>query len=261
MRSLLYWLVLAAISAAYPWKVEAQARPSVLTGQVVDSLGLPILFANVILANGRRTVAGNDGRFVVNVDPDAAVRSIEVRRIGFRPATLKLDTWPDTALRIVLVAVASTLEGVRVEAQQRIHSLVFRGFYERMDEVDKGINRGFFITPEELESRKGSKITDFLHGRLGIRVKMIKELGVVGQSGLQPQGLDGCRIEIYLDGSRFYGLGNKNALHSSSGMNFINDFVPVSSVAGIEVYPRSVTAPPKYQPLNGTCGVMLIWTK
>jgi len=37
--------------------------------------------------------------------------------------------------------------------------------------------------------------------------------------------------------------------------------VQPNTIAGIEVYARSVTAPPKYQSLNGRCGVMLIWTK
>jgi hypothetical protein len=42
---------------------------------------------------------------------------------------------------------------------------------------------------------------------------------------------------------------------------FLDEIVSLTSIAGIEVYPRSVTAPPKYQSLNGLCGVVLIWTR
>ena len=67
-------------------------------------------------------------------------------------------------------------------------------------------------------------------------------------------------MTIYVDGVRFNSLSQ---LKNTRGDNhiFINDLVSANSIAGIEVYPRSVTAPPKYQSLNGTCGVVLIWTK
>ena len=32
-------------------------------------------------------------------------------------------------------------------------------------------------------------------------------------------------------------------------------------VYGIEVHRNVATAPPQYQPLNSTCGVILIWTQ
>jgi hypothetical protein len=67
-------------------------------------------------------------------------------------------------------------------------------------------------------------------------------------------------MTIYVDGVRFYSLSeSKNQVDQNH--IFINDLVSANSIAGIEVYPRSVTAPPKYQSLNGTCGVILIWTK
>jgi len=43
--------------------------------------------------------------------------------------------------------------------------------------------------------------------------------------------------------------------------DYVNELAPPNHVAAMEIYPRAVSAPPQYQPLNGTCGVVLIWTR
>ncbi|NUQ11163.1 MAG: TonB-dependent receptor plug domain-containing protein [Gemmatimonadaceae bacterium] len=232
----------------------------VIRGTVVDSAGRPIPFANVIsTADGRRVVATAEGRFGFQVDTNA--RSIEIRRIGFEPKVITREAaWPDSGLVIELATLPARLERVRVEAAQQIQSLAIHGFYERQAQLDKGINHGFVVTPEDLEQRKGARTTDFLHNRPGVRVGLVKEAGRNGRTGLQPQGLDRCRLEIYIDGIRFYSRPPEQPLRQGD-INFINDLVPTSNIAAIEVYPRAVGAPPKYQSLNGSCGVMLIWTK
>jgi hypothetical protein len=61
-------------------------------------------------------------------------------------------------------------------------------------------------------------------------------------------------MTVYLDNVRITGrLGGRD--------DFVNELVAVTHVAAMEIYPRAVGAPPQYQPLNGTCGVVLIWTK
>lgn len=234
-------------------------RPTItVTGLVTDTSGFPIPFANVMLTDGRRIVASEAGRFALNID--ASTRTIEIRRIGFEARVISMETWPDTALRIALVPLPLRLERVRVEAAQRIQSLAIRGFYERQAELEKGINHGFFITPEELEKRPAARPTDFLYNHPGVKVQLKREPGDGGRTGLQPQGLNGCRIEIYVDGVRFYPMPPSHGLRYGR-INFINDFIPISNIAAMEVYPRAVSAPPKYQAANGDCGVMLIWTK
>jgi hypothetical protein len=37
--------------------------------------------------------------------------------------------------------------------------------------------------------------------------------------------------------------------------------VSPTTVSGIEIYPRGAGASAGYQLLNGTCGVVLVWTK
>jgi hypothetical protein len=37
--------------------------------------------------------------------------------------------------------------------------------------------------------------------------------------------------------------------------------ISAGMVAAMEVYPTALNAPPQFQSTNGTCGVVLIWTK
>jgi hypothetical protein len=146
---------------ALRWDVATAQTPATvrIVGVVTDSAGRAIPFANITaLPERRRIVAGEDGRFVMQVD--TSVREIEIRRIGFEPKVVRADVWPDTALHISLVALPARLERVRVEAQQLIRSLDLHGFYERQAELEKGINHGFMITPEDIEQRKGARVTD-----------------------------------------------------------------------------------------------------
>jgi hypothetical protein len=154
---------------------------------------------------------------------------------------------------------------VRVETEQQIRSLMIHGFYERQTELQSGINHGFMVTPEEIDQRKGARVTDFLLDHPGIKVATVRPPRPYDQNsrvGLQPQGSGGCRMEIYIDGNRFYTKGPKEPLRLGDlGDLYVNDQIPTTTIAAIEVYPRAVGAPPKYQTLNGDCGVILIWTK
>ena len=257
-RALLFFLI--------PWSVpSAQISATVrISGIVTDSAGQAIQFANVrTLPDGHRIVAGADGRFEFQVN--TSVKEIEIRRIGFEPKVVRAEAWPDSALQISLVALPARLERVRVEAVQGIRSLTIRGFFERQAELEKGINHGFIITPEEIDQRKGARVTDFLYGHMAIKVARVKPPRPYDQNsrtGLQPQGSRGCRMEIYVDGIRFYTKGPNDPIRPGHiGDMYIDDQISTNTIAGIEVDPRAVDAPPKYQSLNGGCGVILIWTK
>jgi hypothetical protein len=241
-----------------------QGSPVRVLGTIIDSNGRAIQFANVkALPNGNRVIAGTDGRFSIQVDP--SVKAIEIRRIGFEPKVVNSEAWSDSALTISLTALPAKLERVRIEAEQQVRSLTIRGFYERQTELENGINHGFMITPEEIDQRKGARVTDFLLGHPGVKVATVKPPRPYDQNarvGLQPQGSGNCRMEIYVDGIRFYTKGPKDPLrHGDLGDLYINDQIPTTTIAAMEVYPRAVGAPPKYQTLNGDCGVILIWTK
>jgi hypothetical protein len=68
-----------------------------------------------------------------------------------------------------------------------------------------------------------------------------------------------CALTVYVDGGRTGPL--VDARGSSQPGVAVDELVLPSEIAGIEYYPSAVRAPERYQALNGTCGVVLIWTK
>ena len=43
--------------------------------------------------------------------------------------------------------------------------------------------------------------------------------------------------------------------------DIIDEIVGPTHVAAMEIYQRGINAPPAYQLSNGTCGIVLIWTR
>jgi len=226
---------------------EPNPSDRVLRGRVTDTERIPLAYASIQINGGRRYVTDDSGRFTL---PSPTGRfSLLVRRIGFGPEEVILDSVPHAALRIQLAAVAQSLPEQRVVGRAAFVSLDLSGFYRRMKDAERGINHGYFVTPEDFEFRKPVYLTQMADGFPTVRVKR----------GIPPfkdviTGALGCKMTVYLDRVRIVGklLGVDD---------FVNELVPTNHVAGMEIYPRAVGAPPEYQPLNGTCGVVLIWTK
>lgn len=219
----------------------------VLRGRVQDESGQPLSYANIQLDFGRRFLADDSGRFRVPY-PATGSATVIIRRIGFEPAELKFQVLPDTALRVQLRAIPTELKGVLVTAASAFRSLDTYGFYDRMRDAERGINHGYFITPEDLEKRKPAYITQMVEGFPTVRVEGQRPLNYVIEGSME------CKMTVYLDNIRIVGkVGRAD--------DFVNEIVAPSHVAAMEIYPRAVNAPPAFQPLNGMCGVVLIWTK
>lgn len=227
---------------------ERNSSASVLRGRVIDEAGQPLSYANIQINFGRRFVSDDSGRFQVPYTVSGGA-TILVRRIGFEPAEVALRGMPDTALRVQMKAVPVELKGVVVTGASAYRSLDAYGFYRRMQDVERGINHGWFITPEDLERRKPNYITQMADGLPTVHVRR----GMFPKDDVIVGGRE-CKMTVYLDNVRIVGkLGRFDDL--------VNELVVPTHVAAMEIYPRAVNAPPQYQPLNGTCGVVLIWTK
>jgi hypothetical protein len=225
---------------------EANPSAAMLHGRVVEESGAALSYANVQVNYSERIVADDSGRFAFPYESGS--RTLLVRRIGFEPYELRLTSKPDTALRIVLQPVATQLKEVTVVASNAaFRSLDIHGFYRRMREYERGGNRGYFITPEDIERRKATHPTQMADGFPTIRVY---------KSGQGPMwdrilGRGNCEMTVYLDNIPIAG--------KPRGANdFVNQLASISSVAAMEIYPTSLSVPPQYQ---GACGVVLIWTK
>jgi len=263
---------------------EASAPPEVnpsdrvLRGRVTDSEGMPLSYASVQLNGGRRFIADDSGRFTM---PSPTGRfSLLVRRIGFSPEELKVDAAPDTAIRVRMTAVATSLPEQRITGRAAFRSLDVNGFYRRMRDAERGVNHGYFMTPEDFDFRKPNLITQMVEATPAVFVardpsgnpRKYRLLGAPCKPREIPGGppdrtcvisigdLSGgpklyrCVMTVFLDRVRIVGQtgGAENDL--------VNEMVLPASVAAMEVYPRGVGAPPEFQS-NGNCGVVLIWTK
>jgi hypothetical protein len=222
-----------------------------ITGEVRDSAGRRIAFANVTAGKDVQVVADDSGLFRFEVSNRKA-QTLNVRRIGFEPLEIKLPEGGDTSLVVTLAPLPQRLQKMIVEAERTQSRLERRGFYARMKEHEKGIIVGHFITPEEIEQRKPYRITQLFEGRSGIRLKR------AGGSGrdVMPVGLDGCNMTVYLDDVRL----NSQA-RAANAVTDLDSMIGSNSVAGMEVYTSAVRAPQKYATNASSCGVILIWTK
>src|SRR5688572_22998780 len=131
MRSALIRRLVAVTATAF-LSAEAQAQ-GVLRGSVVDDAGLPLSYANVQLNEGRRFVSDDSGRFQLPFTLSGPGRLV-VRRIGFAPAEVILQSLPDTALRVRLQSIPRELTGIIVTGGSAFPSLDIHGFYRRMQD-------------------------------------------------------------------------------------------------------------------------------
>lgn len=227
---------------------EVNPSDRLFRGRVTDTEGVPLAYANVQVNGGRRYMSDDSGRFTVPL-PDGHF-TLLVRRIGFEPEQVGFDGPPSAAFRIQLRAVAQALPEQRITGRAAFVSLDLGGFYRRMKDAERGINHGYFMTPEDFEFRKPTLITNMAEGVPAMKIY---------RPSSNPRswvlvGLSNCRMTVYLDRVRVAGrLGGTDDL--------INELIDPSTIAAMEMYPRAVGAPPEYQAHNGTCGVILLWSK
>jgi hypothetical protein len=273
----------SGVSRVFTLVSEATALPEpnpsdrVLRGRVTDTEGAPLSYASVQVNGGRRFIADDSGRFTM---PSPTGRfSLLVRRIGFSPEELQIDAAPDTAIRVRMTAFATALPEQRITGRAAFVSLDLNGFYRRMRDAERGVNHGYFMTPEDFEFRKPHEITQMVEGVPAVFVKRDggnpRKYVLVGApcrprtepdatcvrigSEIGAASIFRCVMTVYLDRVKI--AGKVGSSLGSGTDDFVNEIVQSSSVAAMEVYPRGVGAPPEFQSTAGSCGVVLIWTK
>lgn len=250
---------------------EAQSGRSV-TVRVKTPGGQPVPYAVVSVDGAPYRIADESGALTLVM---ASRDSLPVfaRRIGFRP----FDGWArrgagDDAFEAVMQPLAAVIDTVRVVARQ-VTPLSRTGFYDRVDRVKKSAMLGEFISPEELETRNLSHLSDMLQGRQYSRIAMITSSG-----RMQPvvQGRARCPMNIIVDGQYVKGttqdlpvsevplsIMSRGARPSGGGnMIGLDEIVDGRSIMGIEIYPSIANAPVELIPTasHGGCGLVAIWT-
>jgi hypothetical protein len=253
---------------------QRAASPSVL---VVDDRGERVPYAVVMVGGSNARVTNDSGMVQVGAARSAKL-DLWVRRVGYREhrGAVLADS-ATGAFRVTLRPIARALRAVVVE--ERISTPLSRtGFYDRVDRVQRGAIVGEFITPEELDARNASKVSDLMRGR---RLAHLTYIGSMRQPVILGRG--GCVMTILLDGSRLNNtaqdvmeeegptsIGNLSRAQRSTKERddllmrnpSIDELVAGREVNAIEIYSSMATAPAELVQLSGGggCGVVAIWT-
>lgn len=250
---------------------EANPSDRVLRVRVTTTEGEPIAYANLQIGGGRRYVSDDSGRVTAPITGTGPA-TLLARRIGFEPTELRLAEMPDTAIRLQMKPVATTLAAQVITVRSPFVRLDLGGFYRRMSEVQNGARVGYFMTPEDLALRRPQNVTDAVEHFPNIRLAPIDDGqrdsdglthadGAMSRRKFRIEDRNGCPLTVYLDRIRIQPV----VVGLKAMDEEINSIINVQTVAGIEVYPRAAGAPPEFPAVNsksiGECGVVVIWTK
>lgn len=237
----------ASVSAT---TATARRGRAVVRGVVRTLDGRPIANAIVrVLGSGSQVRSGSDGAYLIT-DAATGTQSLEARAIGYAPyrlpVTLRGSETPPITLRLAVQRVQ--LDTVRVVAGKTLAPEV-RAIERRMN---TGV--GTILDARTIRERSTLFVTDAVRGMPGVTVS--KAAGN-GQEILMRRvgGSDGsyCVANIVVDGQRMPPSASANAT--------IDDYVNLSDVAAMEVYPRPNMVPPEFFTGDNGCGVVVIWTR
>lgn len=255
----LYLAAFSGLGAQQSWRITVR-----------DSAGFAVPYAIVEAIPGGRRVADIEGVATFSRQSSETVL-LQVRRIGYAMASVRVPPSVDADVR--LMPLARTLETVNVTDRQNT-LLAQRGFYERMERVQRGAIVGEFITPEDLEEIGPMTPSRALSRSRFVRV--VRE-GGRGVSETVFVGRGDCAFTVLVDGQRVESVQDRRPGLTSIDQNgtvprdppgvrppSIEEILPGSDIAAIEVYPSAANAPSELQARamagRGSCGIIAIWT-
>lgn len=257
-------LALRRIQSALASLLLASSPSAVLSAQdtvirVRDDQGVSVPFAVVRIQNGAPRIADDSGVVTFRSIPGDSV-GLLVRRIGYEPFSGRVvRRAPQDTIVVTLRSVAGRLAATVVEGRPD-SPLTRTGFYDRLLRTQNGAYSARFFTPEDLEARNPTRLTQVLQGESMVRVTRNRD-GQLLLLGRSP----GCAMTVLLDGQRVRGTleeAIENPRASRSGLLPVDDLVPAHSIAAIEVYGSAANAPVELLRAGGSrgCGIVAIWT-
>lgn len=264
---------LAVLMTAISFSLPQPARAQSATIAVVDAAGVPIPFAVITVDKASARVADDSGRLIIpSVEADSL--RLHVRRIGYREFYGTLARSADDRYVVTMNPLASTLAAVTVRERANT-PLARRGFYGRMERVQRGAIVGYFLTPEDLDDFNESTVSGML--RRSSYVRIARTRPARGAPKTLVLGRGGCGMNIVIDGQLAHGTAQEqaggeaptsiNGRGTASGGGGgeapdIDQLLDGRSVAAIEVYPSGANAPAEVIPMTGrgSCGIVVIWT-
>lgn len=233
-----------------------------LQGVVVsaDSASQPLLDAEVLLPGlSLSTRTDSRGGFRID-DIPVGTHQLIVRRLGYGALDTKLSFEAnEREERRVLLSRVSVLDSVDVRADFAIPSF----------EEHRRVGLGKFLTRAELSQMENRTVMAILSNFSGTQINsnkfgsyfLARARGPQSLSGAELRGGSaedpaplGCYAHVYLDNHPMY--------TGKAGQSLFNlKQLSPDRIEAIEYYASAAQTPARYNILNSTCGVLVIWTR
>lgn len=231
------------------------ADAQVISGWVLRADWTPIPDATVLLRREggdvlAQTTTRPDGRFELTSSEGGRMR-LEAIHLGYADwETAPFDLAPQAAVEVMirLQVEAIPLDEVMVEARRRQTTRHLADFERRKEVQAFG---GYFIAEEDIARRPASRPSNLVLDAPGMTVGSVRDGGQYFHDEYVIFTGRGCPATVYVDGVRIDQMTVP-----------VDQYLEMDRIAGVEVYPRAMSAPPQYQDARGsTCGSVLYWTK
>jgi hypothetical protein len=252
VRRILETFLALNFAAALP---AAAQDGAVLRGQVVDDdSGHPVAAARVAVDGSGAVQADSLGRFRLGGLRAGRYR-VQVDRLGYAPADLRVQVADSVTLSVRLVATPQAVAGVTATAQAVDERM--RGFEQRRAQHTGG---GRFITRADLEGSSRSTLANVLRRLPGARIiqggAAMEEYLATGQSP-GPHALDHppapCYAQVFVNGVQLYAMGRGDPPNLKE--------IDVNEVEAIEYYAQPAGTPPQFRTMDSDCGTLVVWTR
>lgn len=235
------WMCMCVVAPAAAQ--EGAVGTGGVNGTVRDASGNPVVGAQIAVG-GTTLVAESDdlGEFKL-AKASAGATSIRVRRIGYKPDTVRVDVLAGQTVpvEIVLERLAVELAPLVVYGRRNLTGRL-AGFYDRMSR-----GNGHFMTREQIERRNPHNMTDLFRMIPGARVQPTR----FGDGRVTFRGSRNPPL-VWLDGTPLY-AGEFNL-----------DTVDPRSFEGIEIYSGPSSVPAEFQgnrTMSSANGTIILWSR
>jgi hypothetical protein len=274
------WLLAALVTLA----ATANASAQHVRGQLIDvETGdpIPMGFLSLLASDSSvitTTTSDASGFWRLEV-PGPGRYHIAAERLGYSylvsdPVVVGAADELETIFHLRPAPVV--LDPIEVRAAAVRRYLEYTGFFERQ----RG-NFGHFVTPEAIERRQASRVTDLITAIPGV-TRVYAAGGSVGPAQIQMRGSSlsqggMCRPRVFVDGmmytrgdSRPVSLSEPQATEQAQDDIFermdqalsLDDIGHPSTIAAIEVYRSASQVPVQFggTSVETLCGVIVVWT-
>lgn len=247
---------LGFVSIALALLVGSPAAAQTIRGKVLeDATGSPIGGVVITVLEPSGTAIGSTqtsptGDFLLSL-PRGGQIVLHVQHIAFQSLlsdTLRLESNEVIQFEIRLAQNVLPLEPIVVVSRSTSDVQEFR------DRQENRAGTARFITREQIDHYRGSRVTDLLRTIPGIRIVPVASEGGTANRYFvamtnNAAAVGGCNPTIYVDGMEVY----------QDVYVGLDDLISVQDLEGVEVYTWT-SAPPALRP-RGQCGVIAFWTR